>query len=100
MSKFTVRVQLEGASLDEYPSLHEAMSKAGFSKTISSKNQTHYQLPRAEYAYEGNSITATDVLKKVKDVAKSTERDYAILVTESKNRAWYGLAVAEDETDE
>jgi hypothetical protein len=101
MPRFTVRVQLQGAALDEYAPLREAMQKDGFTKTIfSKKKQTTYRLPQAEYAYEDKSITASDVLKKVKQIVTSTGRDYAILVTESKTRAWYGLAVAEDETDE
>jgi hypothetical protein len=89
MPRFTVRVQLQGAALDEYPQLHEAMQKYGFTKTIfGKKKQTTYRLPQAEYAYEDKSMTASDVLKKVKKIAKSTGRDCKILVTESKMRAW------------
>lgn len=90
MSKFTVRVELHDADNDDYDTLHAAMKKKGFSRTIESGNGQIYHLPTAEYNVDGDYDTAT-VLDKAKSAANTTNLEYGVLVTESAGRKWYGL---------
>lgn len=93
MPKFTTRVELHGASEDDYETLHEAMEEAGFSRQITSSDGKTYYLPWAEYSREGG-LSRDQVLATAKDAAAQTGRKYAVLVTESAGRTWHGLKEA------
>ncbi len=60
MANFIVRVELHGATSDDYTKLHADMELAGFKRTIISSNRTTLQLPTAEYVIssfaDGESI--------------------------------------------
>lgn len=90
MATFTVRVVLYDADWDDYEDLYGYMDSQRFDKTITSDDGVTYQLPDAEYNYEG-SITRSDVLKKAKTAAAKTNKKYSVFVTESKGRTWYNL---------
>lgn len=90
MASFTTRVILHDADDDDYLLLHEKMDEEGFSTIIVSDDGTVYELPPAEYNYEGE-ITRSDVLAKAKAAAAATKRKSGILVTEAKGRSWTGL---------
>lgn len=90
MAQFTVRVELHDADLDEYEVLHGAMEGNGFSRLITSRDGDLYHLPWAEYDCQG-SLTNAQVLKSAKAAADITGKKYAILLTESSGRSWYGL---------
>lgn len=90
MSNFTTRIELHGATVAEYEKLHSAMQKAGFSRTIlSNKGQTHI-LPTAEYICSGQSLD--QVLSTAGKVASTTDKTYSILVSETTNWGFVGLA--------
>jgi hypothetical protein len=97
MATFTVRVQLKNVSNDEsevYSDLHDEMRSRGFSRTITSDDGVTYDLPNAEYNFEGNK-TRSEVLALAKAASKKavmyTDNEYMILVTESKGRTWFGM---------
>jgi len=90
MASFTTRVELHDANWDDYSKLHEKMRAQGFSQTITSDNGTVYQLPPAEYDYNG-VVTRQQVLDKAKAAAAAVKSSYAVLVTESNGRTWWGL---------
>ncbi|EGR5448278.1 endoribonuclease GhoS [Vibrio cholerae] len=90
MASFTVRMVLHDADWEDYNKLYEEMNKEGFSDEISSDDGTAYELPDGEYTISGN-LTKSDVLSKAKNAASKTGKKYAVLVTQSSGRTWYGL---------
>lgn len=90
MATFTVRVELHDADDSDYDTLWTEMKARGFKRRVTSDDGITYKLPPAEYSYDGD-ITRSDVLKKAKEAAAATGRDYAVLVTESAGRTWSGL---------
>jgi hypothetical protein len=91
MAKFTVRVELHAADEDDYENLHSAMESQSFSRTITSSDGVTYHLPTAEYSLD-KGWNLDEVLSAGKKAAASTGRSFAILVTESDGRKWWGLA--------
>ena len=89
MPRFTVRIELHEASWDQYEELHKNMSLQGFTDTIETQKST-VQMPPAEYNFDG-ALTKEQVLDKAKIAAVSIVKKYAVLVTESNGRTWYGL---------
>jgi len=55
MAKFQVRVELHGATWDDYETLHAEMADRGFSREVTSDGGTTYQLPTAEYVIRANA---------------------------------------------
>jgi hypothetical protein len=91
MAQFTVRVELHDAQWTDYNTLHAAMERQGFSRSIRSDDGQIYQLPWAEYDRDVN-LTSMQVLAGAQNAAIATGKRYSVLVTEAKNRAWSGLA--------
>ena len=90
MAQFTVRIELREAEREEYDVLYEEMELRGFTTTITSNDDTTYQLPDAEYNYEGTA-TRKEVLAMAKAAASETGVDYSILVTQAAGRTWFNL---------
>lgn len=90
MARFTIRVQLRNADIDDYKNLNEKMKMKGFFKRISSSDGKKYRLPEAEYIYD-NDKTRSEVLDIAYDIAKSINAEPAVLVTHSAGRVWKGL---------
>jgi hypothetical protein len=90
MTSFTTRVELHDATWSDYTKLHEEMRGRGFRQTITSDDGIVYELPPAEYDYQG-TVTAADVLAKARAAAEAVKPSYAVLVTESSGRTWAGL---------
>jgi hypothetical protein len=90
MTQFTTRVELHDATWSDYETLHVAMRANGFRQTITADDGSLYELPPAEYDYEGN-VTSSDVLAKAAEAANVTRKSFAVLVTESVGRRWRGL---------
>jgi len=96
MAKFTTRVELHDAIASDYKKLHEGMGTKGFKRTIAAADGTIYQLPTAEYSFEGTQ-TRKQVLQLAKEAASAVKPSYAVLVTEAKgNRGFYGLDEEEE----
>lgn len=90
MATFTTRVELHYANDDDYETLHAAMEKEGFSRTVVSDDGITYHLPTAEYNRSGN-LTRKQVLDSAKKASVKTGRSYSVLVTESRGRTWHNL---------
>jgi len=90
MASFTVRIVLHDATWDDYNKLYEEMGKEGFTDEISSNDGTTYEMPDGEYDISG-ALTRSDVLAKAKSAASKTVKKYAVFVTQSSGRTWYGL---------
>ncbi|WP_084801511.1 hypothetical protein [Bradyrhizobium sp. Ec3.3] len=93
MASFTKRVELHNADWSDYELLHKKMAAQGFSRVITSDNGKRYQLPPAEYNFEGSS-TRGDVLAKAQTAAGQVKTSYAVFVTEAVGRTWSGLDAA------
>jgi hypothetical protein len=93
MTMFTTRVELHSATWQDYEDLHSAMKKKGFTTTIKADGGQIYQLPPAEYNYIG-SEDANAVLERAKAAAGSVKKSYAVIVSESNLRTWFGLPKA------
>jgi len=90
MSSFTTRVELHDAVYTDYETLHAQMAARGFSRIIVSDDGKRYQLPSAEYNFEGQAT-----IERVRELANAaagvTGRSHAVLVTQGERRAWIGL---------
>ncbi|OGC95030.1 hypothetical protein A2590_01975, partial [Candidatus Adlerbacteria bacterium RIFOXYD1_FULL_48_8] len=82
--------ELHHAEYSHYDTLHKEMADRGLIRTIVSDSGTRYHLPWAEYNYIGDA-SRNSILQKTKDSVGVTGKSAAILVTESKGRAWEGL---------
>lgn len=90
MARFTTRVELHGASEDDYEELHAAMAKKGFVRYITTTSGEKLKLPTAEYNYDGGA-SISEILNGAKAAAESTGQTFAVLVTESAGRTSHGL---------
>ncbi len=93
MAAFMTRVELHDATYYDYESLHVAMEKEGFSRTIVSNQGATYNLPTAEY-YRSSQLTIDQILASAERAAASTRKNYGVIVTESNGIRWNGLPVA------
>jgi hypothetical protein len=93
VAKYLVRVELHGATLNDYDRLHSEMSRRGFSRKVTSDHGRTYQLPTAEYV-----VHATTGLVSVRalaaQAASMTGRKFGVIVAEYSRSAWVGLAYA------
>lgn len=90
MAIFTVRIVLHDAEWEDYEKLYEEMGEEGFTDEISSKDVRTYKMPDGEYSITG-TYTESDVLAKARSAASTTKKQYAVFVTKSGGRTWYGL---------
>jgi hypothetical protein len=86
VANFITRVELHGATYEDYETLHKAMEREKFARTIAGEGGVVYQLPTAEYSSHGN-LSASDVRLLAERAAAQTGRSYCILVTEGTS-AW------------
>ena len=95
MSKFTVRVQLNGApDQSDYERLHAALRKSGFSQTITGGDGTEFYLPHAEYDHESEH-SSDQVRESVRAITKGVWDSAYVLVTKVLERSWYLKKVGE-----
>ena len=90
MSKFTVRVELRSATEEDYEKLRMEMEDRGFSRLLPAGDGGKVLLPPEEYNLDAG-WTPDQVLNTVKILAAATHRSFAVLVTESLSRKWFGL---------
>lgn len=91
MGMFIVRVELPDADYSDYQKLYDLMLGYGFTKYITSDSGIKYDLPDAEYYYNGSS-DMNAVSNTAFKVAKSVRLYAKILVTEAKLVKWDGLS--------
>lgn len=93
MAAFTTRVELHGATVKDYTTLHAEMQKRGFEQTIKDDKDVSYSLPTAEYNFEGKK-SRSEILDLAIEAATTTGKKHGILVTEASGRTWVGLPIA------
>ena len=93
MARFLVRVELHGASWDDYERLHAEMEYRGFSREVTSDNGRSYQLPTAEYVIR-TEVGLEAVRTLAANAAEATGQKYGVIVAEYSRSAWVGLVVA------
>jgi|HubBroStandDraft_1064217.scaffolds.fasta_scaffold18112_4 hypothetical protein len=71
MANYLARVELHKATYDDYETLHAAMSRRGFGRTIVSNDGTTYRLPTGTYVVEGTNAT----LERAYDAAVAAAAD-------------------------
>ena len=91
MAKYLVRVELHGASWDDYEALHAEMADRSFSREVTSDDGRRYQLPTAEYVIHTNS-SLENVRTLAAEAAQTTGRKFGVIVAEYSRSAWVGLA--------
>ncbi len=92
MTKFLTRVELHGATEQDYIKLHSVMEAKGFSRHIKADNGMRYKLPPAEYYVDAATDIGT-VRSAAVAAANSTNRQNAVLVCNTNSIAWQGLPV-------
>jgi hypothetical protein len=85
------RVELHGATYQDYTNLHAYMAEEGFRNTIRGSNGALYQLPPAEYDLIANCSTV-QVREKASRAATRTLKTFAVLTVEYSSAAWVGLS--------
>jgi hypothetical protein len=91
MPVFMLRVDLPGASVEEYLPLNDAMQRVGFARTMSASGGGAYVLPLGAFAFVGGQSTSR-VLALAKQAVSTLGRTAAIIVVEAKAVAWEGLS--------
>lgn len=90
MARYTVRVELHRADSDDYDLLHEFTEAEGFLRYIVDSDDVKHQLPTAEYNIS-SSGGKDAVLRRAKQAASQSCKQYMVLVTESNGRTWWNL---------
>lgn len=90
MSTFITRVELHGATYEDYGELHGHMALEGYSTTIRADDGTSYHLPPAEYQLTAD-CTIEDARTSAARAAQKTRKAFAILTSEYTRAAWIGL---------
>jgi hypothetical protein len=93
MANFLARVELHGASWDDYEALHAEMANRGFSSEITGDNGNTCQLPKAEYVIHTDSGLES-VRSLAAAAAQTAGRKFGVIVAEYFRSAWVGLAYA------
>jgi hypothetical protein len=97
MSDYLTRIELHDTIWpDEYISrLQPAMSREGFSKTITDEKGNVYELPIAEY-YKSTNEDVEQVIERAKKAASTTGKKFGVIVGDCTNLKWSGLTVAKN----
>lgn len=97
MASFITRVELHGATYQDYTNLHAYMGQEGFTNTIRSNDGVVYQLPPAEYQLVAN-CTAVQAHEKASSAAARTLKMFAVLAFEYSSAVWVGLGEVQQRT--
>lgn len=88
MTQFVARIEMYGASAEDYENLHERLSALGYSRTILADSGRRLKLPDATYYLNSNSITEPEtVAKQVRHVAQSIRNSTVFIC---RFDSWYG----------
>jgi len=88
MSNYITRVELHGATYEDYEKLHAAMASAGFTRKVRADDGTIYQLPTAEY-FVDSSLDVAAIRDAARAAANTTGRSSWVLAVKSDAMAWY-----------
>jgi hypothetical protein len=92
MSSFISRVELHSATYQDYETLHAAMKRQGFSRTIVSNDGSTYYLPTGTYDVASTTSSLAQALTAAETAAKETNKKYSIVVAERIAATWAALS--------
>ncbi len=81
MNTYITRVELHGASSQDYILLHQYMAQSKFSRDIVSGDGKKYRLPEAEYVSYANDINI--VVSLAKTAANATGRNSIVFTSQA-----------------
>ncbi|WP_175785468.1 hypothetical protein [Burkholderia ambifaria] len=90
MADYLVRVELHGASDDEYEVLHVQMASFGFYRTIQSTTGPSYPLPTGTY-WGQSEYGGSAVIDFANAACNAVGKPRSIVATESMETWFYGL---------
>lgn len=93
MTDYMIRVEMHGASWDDYERLHSLLATKNVINFIFSDKQVRYRLPTAMYTYTGPE-TPQAVRDAVWQIAASVRPNPAVFVTVRGESTWQGLMAA------
>ena len=88
MPDYTVRVELNLASDEDYAALDAAMERAGFTRFVIGGGGARYRLPTGEYSLTAPTGSAAFIQASTRDLANTIKPNPWILVSEVVARAW------------
>jgi hypothetical protein len=87
MNRFVTRVELQGATAQDYENLHAFMAQENFSRLIQSDDGRWFHLPTATY-HSWCDGSADDVRFLADRAAARTGRGSWVLVVEAERISW------------
>ena len=87
MASFMTRVELHGATYQDYTNLHAYMAQEGFTNTIRSSDGALYQLPPAEHELIANCSTVQAREKASKAATRTVGSDRSACSSASARRS-------------
>lgn len=87
MGKFTTRIELRDATMDDYELLDKEMLQLGFTKILKSDDGSHFALPVGEF-FKDSKSPIKDVYKEAEKAANGTGKKNWIITCETINRMW------------
>ncbi len=92
MPQFMTRVELYGATADDYLRLHAAMEDRGFMRTIVLEDDSVCMLPTAEYLLRSGSLTTQQVLSEAQSAARTVSSSFGVVAVQVDEPPWvFGL---------
>lgn len=82
MANYLARVELHDAKYEDYETLHEAMRKRGFVRTIVANDGKKYQLPTGTYVAEKTNATLEQAYNASTAAAAETGKTYWVIVVD------------------
>jgi hypothetical protein len=94
MSDYLTRVELHDSKWpDDYVGrFHNAMTREGFSKTITDEKGIVYELPIGEY-YKSTNENIEEVIERAKKAITAIGKKFGVIVGDCTNVKWSGLSV-------
>lgn len=88
MANYVARIELHGATYDDYERLHAAAARRGFLRTIVSGDGKRYQLPTGTYAVENTNATLVQAYDAAEAAAAETQKRFWVVVTDWASARW------------
>jgi hypothetical protein len=82
MANYLARLELHSATYEDYETLHEAMRRRGFLRTIVGNNGNKYQLPTGTYVVEKTTATLEQAYSAAQVAATETGKSSWIIVVD------------------
>jgi hypothetical protein len=92
MPQFITRVELYGATSEDYLRLNAAMDSRGFKNTIVLEDDSVCMLPTAEYLLLSSSLTTQQVLNEAQSAARTVSSSFGVIAVQVAEAPWvFGL---------